>query len=622
MKKIKTFLLSLAGLSIIAMPVVASQCNGETNKKPDGDKTGGTTAPSTQNGGNTSGEGTQAGGKVTPGNQPGANTSGEGTQEGGKTSGAGTVTTPGTQEGGKETPGTQAGGKETPGTQEGEKETPGTQEGGKTSGAGTDTTPETQEGEKTAPVTPGTSTTAVDAALTDAGLKDGNNLFEMIPNAVTQDVINKLQSAKTVSFDYKNKTIALRRKGTGFIKTKDAFNNAKFQLANVNKLTFTTKSGKEYPNGDVACIFDKATNTLTITYKIAVEQADKSFKYSDKTYTSAIKLTVSESAANNNSGDNNTVATGEQVNNLAAIAVPAAQSKYTYRYDNTNDYYAAANGKSGLELLNALLEIQKKHLNGIKPARTGYNYLKTIYDNSDAFKDKYYEKDNSILDIYSENPVGNDPYEYAKYQIEVDENKTDEEGIGMNREHLIPQSWFIGKGANKSETKRLKEENTVRNDAQFVFPTDIYVNKIRGNVAHDDVTSATTTFKQGSKFGTNSLGQPAMEPLDAFKGDIARAYLYFMVTYRDRNIGYSDSVYTDNTVVKLLPHYLNTYLNWDMKDVVDPWDVTRNNEIARMEQMRNPFIDYPDLADSLFGKNPKPFVNKGILVEAILNSNN
>ncbi|MFV8500044.1 endonuclease [Mycoplasma sp. VS424B] len=562
MKKIKTFLLSLAGLSIIAMPVVASQCNGETNKKSDGDKTGGTTAPSTQNGGNTSGEGTQAGGKVTPGNQPGANTSGEGTQEGGKTSGAGTVTTPGTQ-----------------------------------------------EGEKTAPVTPGTSTTAVDAVLSDAGLKDGNNLFEMNPNAVTQDVINKLQSAKTVSFDYKNKTIALRRKESGFIKTKDAFNNAKFQLANVNKLTFTTKSGKEYPNGDVACTFDNATNTLTITYKIAVEQADKSFKYSDKTYTSAIKLTVSEGAANNdNSGDNNTVATGEQVNNLAAIAVPTAQSKYTYRYDNTNDYYAAANGKSGLELLNALLEIQKKHLNGIKPDTAGYDYLKTIYDNSDAFKDKYYEKDNSILDIYSENPDGQDPYTYATYKSAA-KSSAKAEGEGMNREHVIPQAWF-------------NRDSNMRNDAQFVFPTDIKVNGVRDNYPHDDVTQISKTFNQGSKLGINSLGKPAMEPLDAFKGDIARAYLYFMVTYRDRNIGSSLSVYTDNTVVKLLPHYLNTYLNWDMKDVVDPWDVTRNNEIARMEQMRNPFIDYPDLADSLFGKNPKPFVNKGVLVEAILNSNN
>ncbi|MFV8474878.1 endonuclease [Mycoplasma sp. Z631] len=567
MKKIKTFLLSLAGLSIIAMPVVASQCNGETNKKPDGDKTGGVTTPTPQPGGST----------TTPGTQAGGSTSGAGTQTGGSTSGTGT------QNGESTT---------TPET--------GNQPGGNTSSEGT------QPG-GTTPVAPGTSTAAVDAALTDAGLKDGNNLFEMIPNGVTQDVINKLESAKTVSFDYKKKTIALRRKESGFIKTKDAFNSAKFQLANVDKPTFTSR-GKEYPNGDVACTFDKATNTLTITYKIAVVQADKSFKYSDKAYTSAIKLTVSEGAANNNSGDNNTVATGAEVNNLAAIAVPAAQSKYTYRYDNTNNYYAAANGKSGLELLNALLGIQKKHLNGIKPAAAGYDYLKTIYDNSDAFKDKYYEKDNSILDIYSENPDGQDPYTYATYKSTA-KSSAIAEGEGMNREHVIPQAWF-------------NKDLNMRNDAQFVFPTDIKVNGERSNYAHDDVTQISETFKQGSKLGTNSLGKLAMEPLDAFKGDIARAYLYFMVTYRDKNIGSSASVYTDNTVVKLLPHYLNTYLNWNMKDVVDPWDVTRNNEIARMEQMRNPFIDYPDLADSLFGKNPKPFVNKGVLVEAILNSNN
>ena len=41
-----------------------------------------------------------------------------------------------------------------------------------------------------------------------------------------------------------------------------------------------------------------------------------------------------------------------------------------------------------------------------------YAGLWTIYTNS-AFRDNYYENDSSLLDIYSENPTGIDPYNYT-----------------------------------------------------------------------------------------------------------------------------------------------------------------------------------------------------------------
>ena len=39
----------------------------------------------------------------------------------------------------------------------------------------------------------------------------------------------------------------------------------------------------------------------------------------------------------------------------------------------------------------------------------GYNWA--VFASSD--RDKYYEKDNTVLDIYSENPAGPDPYNFT-----------------------------------------------------------------------------------------------------------------------------------------------------------------------------------------------------------------
>ncbi|VEU74851.1 Endonuclease I [Mycoplasmopsis citelli] len=279
-------------------------------------------------------------------------------------------------------------------------------------------------------------------------------------------------------------------------------------------------------------------------------------------------------------------------NNLVNVTISA--KKHTYTYDSTNDYYKALEGLSGQNLFNKITQLQTAN-----HKTTSYDKLPDFYNSSDAFKDKYFEKDNSILDIYSENPSGSDPYVYQIYKT----NGGSKEGDGTNREHLIPQSWF-----NKQEP--------IRSDAQFVWPTDIKVNAIRANYPHALVASVSQTTKNGSKLGKHSNKQTVFEPIDAFKGDVARAYLYFAITYNQKNIYNGDT----NIFTKNYPHiqnqFLNTYLSWDQSDPVDQFDITRNNAVAKYNGLRNPFIDYPNLIENLFGNNPKPFVNRGILVSA------
>ncbi|WP_426461552.1 endonuclease [Mycoplasma hafezii] len=275
------------------------------------------------------------------------------------------------------------------------------------------------------------------------------------------------------------------------------------------------------------------------------------------------------------------------------ITPVVAEGKFAY--DASNNYYKSLDGLSGKELMDALVKLQvSKHETG------NYNNLPSFYNSTNAFKDRFFENDGTMLDVYSENPNGKDPYTFNSYATTGGAN----EGDGMNREHVIPQSWF----------RKVAE---MRNDPIHVWPTDIKVNRDRSNYPHDNVVSSVLTSENGSRLGTNSIGEKTFEPVDAFKGDIARAYLYFAMTYGSSN-NITETKEAQEVFQKsapyLKPHYLETYLNWNKQDPVDAFDVVRNNETANWTEQhrRNPFIDYPDLADSLFGN--KPFVNKGVLV--------
>ncbi|QJR43345.1 hypothetical protein HLA87_00845 [Mycoplasma miroungigenitalium] len=89
--------------------------------------------------------------------------------------------------------------------------------------------------------------------------------------------------------------------------------------------------------------------------------------------------------------------------NLVAPSVINSK-EIIYEYDN---YYQTLDGKSGTSLINALIKLQQQNAE----STGGYNALFTTYKN--AFVDKYYEKDNSLLDIYTEIPSGKDNVIYS-----------------------------------------------------------------------------------------------------------------------------------------------------------------------------------------------------------------
>ena len=85
------------------------------------------------------------------------------------------------------------------------------------------------------------------------------------------------------------------------------------------------------------------------------------------------------------------------------------------------------------------------------------------------------------------------------------------------------------------------------------------------------------------------------EPIDEYKGDVARAYFYMVTRYGNLMSGWGDfAVITNNAFPSLSNWAIATYLKWNDLDPVSPKEIERNNEIYKIQNNRNPFVDHPE----------------------------
>lgn len=226
-------------------------------------------------------------------------------------------------------------------------------------------------------------------------------------------------------------------------------------------------------------------------------------------------------------------------------------------------YYDSANGKTGDELKAALHEIIKDH------TVVSYANLLNAYAYTDC------DANGKIWDIYS------------NYHYELDDNcgsTPNQEGICWNREHLWPQSWF-------------NETSGPKSDLFHVYPTDAFVNGKRSNYPFGKVNNPTYTSGNGSKLGpcvTIGYSGTVFEPVDEYKGDIARSFFYMSVRYYNEDSGWGSSAMTDKSVI--LPWAMTMLLQWSDDDPVSDKETARNNAVEGFQGNRNPFIDHPEYA--------------------------
>ena len=233
-------------------------------------------------------------------------------------------------------------------------------------------------------------------------------------------------------------------------------------------------------------------------------------------------------------------------------------------------YYLSANGKSGATLKTALNKIIKNHTD------VGYKGLYDVYETAD-------DKNGQVWDMYSTCTWYHGNKKCGNYSNVCD---------CYNREHTIPQSWF-------------DERTPMKSDAFHVYPTDGKVNGIRSNYPHGETNASPIGGKALGKLGKSSVSGysgTVYEPDDEYKGDIARTYFYFGTCYEDQLSSFDrNDVLTGDTYPSLTFWFYNLMLKWHREDPVSDKELVRNEAVYKYQKNRNPFIDYPELAEHIWG---------------------
>ncbi len=238
-------------------------------------------------------------------------------------------------------------------------------------------------------------------------------------------------------------------------------------------------------------------------------------------------------------------------------------------------YYNAAEGKKNGELKTALFNKIKNHIN------IGYRALWDMYGDTDLKPGTNY-----IWDIYS-----NCNLTYITNQDGGSGGTS--ECDKYNREHTIPQSWF-------------DEDPPMVSDGFQVYPTDKKVNGDRGNLPYGEVQNASNTYGNGSKRGSpktiyGSISGTVFEPIDEYKGDLARTYFYMATCYEDKCNSWGNGVF-GSANYGLTDYAKNLFMAWTRLDPVSQKEIDRNNKIySNWQGNRNPFIDHPELAEYIWG---------------------
>ena len=235
-------------------------------------------------------------------------------------------------------------------------------------------------------------------------------------------------------------------------------------------------------------------------------------------------------------------------------------------------YYNAAVGKTGAGLKTQLFSI----------ISTGYKAVS--YDNlGDVYVTSDRTSTGNVWDIYStcdwnfgQKLCGNYTYVCDCY----------------NKEHSIPQSWF------SSRTPMVS-------DAFHVYPTDGKVNGQRSNYPYGECSGGNTLSANAlGKLGTSTFpgySGTVFEPVDEFKGDLARTYFYFATRYENIMTSIGGASFSGNVYPALSDWSINLFLKWHRQDPVSQKETDRNNAIYAHQKNRNPFIDYPELAEYIWG---------------------
>lgn len=233
-------------------------------------------------------------------------------------------------------------------------------------------------------------------------------------------------------------------------------------------------------------------------------------------------------------------------------------------------YYSSLKGKKGAELKTAIHDIIKKANvleYGSGKGKTWWGFWSTDRNENGYFIDRYSAEKEWLKSTSQGTP-----------------------GAGMNIEHSFPKSWWGG--ATVQAYKDLynlmpckKEINTTKSN----YPMGIVVSGDKGN--------------GWTKVGEGTDGKKYWEPAAPWKGDFARGYMYMATAYQDYNWkgDQAHQILQQGAYPTLQKWAYTLYIQWAKADKPDALEIKRNNDVAKIQGNRNPYVDFPNLMEYVWG---------------------
>ena len=284
----------------------------------------------------------------------------------------------------------------------------------------------------------------------------------------------------------------------------------------------------------------------------------------------------------------------------AAFSSSAGSSEFFDDKDYYNGYYASlVSWNNGEDLKNQLNTIMR---NGYQPL----SYVKSNKQNYDTNVHADHTKDDfEYLDVI-----------YSKYNsVKTDTNK------GWQREHAWCASLMTG-----SQTGSAVLCKGRATDFHNLFAANASGNQSRGNKNYGYANKQADSYKSDNLTDNGNDGysydSSIFEPANIDKGRLSRAIFYMATMYKDEELDTSNNVtmkglsivedpvtYVAGNNCAFAIGGLSALLEWNNKYAVDYLEMQHNisvysdadNPDGVAQGNRNPFVDYPELADYVYG---------------------
>ena len=180
---------------------------------------------------------------------------------------------------------------------------------------------------------------------------------------------------------------------------------------------------------------------------------------------------------------------------------------------------------------------------------------------------------------------------------------------GCNIEHSFAKSWWGGsKNDAYKDCYHLNPSNSTANSARSNYPLGVPTKDLKDQSVTGSLKVGRATY-EGETFWV-------FEPKDEYKGDFARAYFYMATCYGDeltwrldnKDVG-SKYAMRNDSYLEFRDWEIEILLTWHRQDPVSEKETKRMDAVSDFQHNRNPYIDYPELAEYIWGNK------KGIAVK-------